>query len=549
MDLGDCSRRVDADHLPKPCLDDSDSCRHSMVVGRHALVLCDCGLELTMISSMLVAIVTVIGIATTMHWLHHFQSDHARGGSKIDVVRSSLRSVFQPLAWACLTDAIAFAALLMARVEPIRDYGAMMCVASLVTLIGVLCLGPGLVLLFDFPQRGSTRDDEKSGMNFTTARYLEIGIGMRRTAIATLFIAIILVVVGTPRLTIETDFLKNFRPDSNLVEGYQIVERELSGAGVWDAVIPAPTPLSEEYLRYVSALEARLKDLPGGGPTKIISLVDAEAISRLSPLLSLLPLELRLAAMRTAMPDFYDSMLQRPNPSGIQSLRIMLRAREAMSSAEKQQLISSVRREIEEAVSEPAFVECFAAERRGDLQAAPPIVTGYYVLLPKLVESVIADQWICLGAAMLGIGTVLWLAIGDWKLALIALIANTLPSLACVAFLGIVNIPINLGVVMIAAVSLGLSVDSSLHYLIDYRRRRRAGETQRSALHLTQRQIGTPIICSSLSLILGFLSLCTSDFLPTVWFGGMAAAAIVMGMFANLIWLPVFLTLVETSDR
>jgi predicted RND superfamily exporter protein len=505
--------------------------------------------ELTMISSMQVAIVTVIGIATTMHWLHHFQIERRHGQNVKQAVRLSLQSVLAPMTWSCLTDAVAFVSLLVARVEPIRDYGAMMCVASLATLTGVLCLGPGLILLLSQFFFAQAKFVSHVGNLKSSIIIVEKNVSRRNNRIPILIsmmVAIVIVAIGSPKLTVETNFLKNFRSDSELVEGYEIVERELGGAGVWDAVIPAPERLTRDYLDEVQQLVDELRLLPHGSPTKIISLSEAESVSRESPLFAALPLDIRLAGMRAVMPHFFDSLLEPSSSAGLRSMRILLRAPESMSTKEKQTLIDDVRLALSRAVDRPSFRDSLGKDIP-ETVSSEPIVTGYYVLLPKLVESVVADQWFCLGTAAIGIGLVLWLAVGSVRLTLLAIVANTLPSLAAVAVLGLSGVPMNLGVVMIAAVSLGLSIDSSLHLLINYRRRLREGQTSEHALTETRRNIGFPILVSSISLIIGFMSLCTSQFLPTVWFGGMAAASIVLALLANLYWLPTMIEWVESK--
>ncbi len=73
-----------------------------------------------------------------------------------------------------------------------------------------------------------------------------------------------------------------------------------------------------------------------------------------------------------------------------------------------------------------------------------------------------------------GIFLALYWAIGDWWYASIALVPNVFPALGVIAGLGVCGFKMNLGAAMIAAVSVGLSVDSSLHYLIDFQRQRHA---------------------------------------------------------------------------
>ena len=110
--------------------------------------------------------------------------------------------------------------------------------------------------------------------------------------------------------------------------------------------------------------------------------------------------------------------------------------------------------------------------------------------------------------------------------------------------LGWLDIPVNLGAAMISAVSMGLSVDSSIHYIVAFLRARGAGRGVEEALDETQQIVGRAMILSTLALIVGFSVLCTSQFVPTVYFGVLVSLAMLGGLLGNLLVLPLLLRLV-----
>jgi predicted RND superfamily exporter protein len=122
-----------------------------------------------------------------------------------------------------------------------------------------------------------------------------------------------------------------------------------------------------------------------------------------------------------------------------------------------------------------------------------------------------------------------------------ALLPNILPAAVVLGVMGLVGIRMNLGGALIAAVSVGLSVDSSLHYLIRYKRELAAGRSQRQALQACQSDVGIAMLISTFALVLGFGSLATSSFLPTVVFGTTAALTMLGGLLGNLWLLPMLL--------
>jgi predicted RND superfamily exporter protein len=216
-----------------------------------------------------------------------------------------------------------------------------------------------------------------------------------------------------------------------------------------------------------------------------------------------------------------------------------LRAKENVSTDTKQNLIREVTRIVALHTNSPSWLATLSQPGQSLTTAPESQITGYYVLLASIVESVVSDQWICFGLAIVAIAIALRLAIGKWSLALIALVPNTLPSLGILAVMGLIGMKMNLGAALIAAVSLGLSVDSSLHYLCQYVRRRNETKSVRQSLLDCQSRVGVPLMLSTATLVIGFGSLATSEFVPTIVFGTTAALCMLLGLVGNLWWLPV----------
>lgn len=513
--------------------------------------------DLTMVSSMLASIVTVIGVATTMHWMLGYQQEMRQqtspeGTCPETALQTSMRNLWRPIMWACITDAIGFASLAFAKVGPIQDYGCMMALASIVVLMGIFVLIPTLALVPLAPPQYAKR----LGLSYDLFQipgdeqlrdfllWILRSVSKFPWSVSSVSIGIcILAVWGSLRLKVETDFIKNFRQDAPLVLAYRAVESELGGAGVWDVVLPAPKMLSQKYLDQVTALEQRLLTLviPGEEPlrlTKVMSFADADQASRSSPILGKLSIEARLLGMRQVMGSFVDTLVTKPS-SGQRYLRIMLRSREQAESAQKEQLIAEVRQLVETTVRTEEWQAALGQSQ------AKGMVSGYYLLLSQLVSSIVEDQWRCFAVATIGICIAMAIALRSSWLALLTILPNALPSLCILGWMGWSGTRVNLGAAMIAAVSMGLSVDSSLHYLIRFRRERNEGRSFDEALIAAQSEIGMAMILSTLALVLGFGSLGVSNFLPTVVFGTTASISMVGGLLCNLAVLPALLRLSE----
>ncbi len=514
----------------------------SVIVTQAILVLLD--LELTMVSSMLTAIVTVIGVATTMHLLLRYQDTRRRGVERREALRDSMAALVVPIALACVTDAVGFISLMAANVGPVRDFGLMMAIGSLVVLLSILLLVPGLALIGKWD---SDPHVPKSDLVVRMAlrKLLDVVLAHRFVGIITLILVTIVSLVGGARMSVETDFTKNFYATNPLVKGYQVVESELGGAGVWDIMLPAPKTISQEYLNEVLQLETQLRSLTasddGGNEfclTKVLSMADTDLAAKVEPLIAVVPVAARLEGMRRAMPEFSQALLTFDvDASGLRWMRVMLRSREQTTASVKSQLIQQVNLTVAKFTQRSEWLRLFddkmpAESLRGE-------VTGYHVMLSRLVSSVLEDQWKCFAFATLGIFIIMLGATRSLLFSLAALVPNALPIIVVLGTMGWLGMRVNMGAAMIAAVSMGLSIDSSIHYLLHYQRRLKSGDRPLKALRSAQENVGFAVVLATIALIAGFLALSVSEFVPTVVFGTLTSLTMLGGLFGNLVVLPL----------
>jgi predicted RND superfamily exporter protein len=494
------------------------------------------GLQLTLVSSMLTALVTVVGVATVTHLIVGFYEQRSEGQPAEKSLINAAALLAWPIMGAIATDMVGFGSLWWSSVGPVFDFGTMMVVGSLLVIPAIVLIVPALALAGHSnepiaPQKVS------SGLRRGLSWIVTIVAAHPWLVLILSLAAATLAILGSMRLTVETDFTKNFREESEIVRSYNLIESRLGGGGVWDIIVPAPEVIDQEYLDRVLRLEERLRAIERQGNksegsfeaalTKVISLADAIEAAKSEPLLALLTPEQRLFGMSKALPNFTSTMLSK-DVQGQLWLRIMLRSRERLPAEQKKQTVSQV----EAAVAE---------EFPGSAHEPAGEVTGYHVLVIALVDSLLRDQWIMFLLSCLGIAVMMLVAFRSFTLAVLCLIPNVLPVLLVTGLMGWLGIRINMGAAMIAAVSMGLSVDSSIHYITAFRRGIRQGRTVRQALDDVQQTIGRAMFLSTIAILVGFGVLCLSDFIPTIYFGALAALTMLGGLAGNLVILPLLL--------
>jgi predicted RND superfamily exporter protein len=493
------------------------------------------GFRLSMVSSMLTAIVTVVGVATVAHLIVRYRDANDGGLPPRDSLARALAIVASPIVWACATDAAGFGSLLVSQVGPVRDFGVMMSTGAMMVVFGVAFVVPALALVGSSDAAAKPAWEE-AALRRALARLLGWIECHPRKIFCFSFVLAGGLIAGTWRTEVETDFTRNFRRGSPVVTAYERVESRLGGAAVWDVILPAPAVMDWPFISKVLALEDELRR-DALGLTKVLSLADgvraASPVDLSSVRNSLVRRTMVSTAVRTMqsrMPDFFSALYaEDPGEPGKHFLRIMLRSRERQSADEKVALIESVER------------IC----RRHFQEAA---VTGYFVLLTRLVDSVVHDQWLAFLVASAAIGMMMLAALQSFRLALAALVPNALPIAMVTGLMGWLGVKINMGAAMIAAVSMGLSVDSSIHYLSAIRRSLRAGKTRDEALLEAQENVGRAMVFSTVALVIGFISLVTSEFVPTIYFGALVSLCMIGGLAGNLVILPLLLKFVLRQE-
>ena len=484
------------------------------------------GLQLSMVSSMLSAIVTVVGVATVVHVIVRYRNAESEGLAPVDALLQAGRLLAAPVCFACLTDAAGFAALMTSKVGPVHDFGLMMAIGSLMVLVSITLVAPGIVLLGKKTQVSRSATGELM-IGKLLDRLLDWSERHTKLIVIPGLITCGFAVAGSTRLERETDFTRNFRQDSQLVEEYEFVEQRFGGAGVWDILLPPNSQLNKSYLSKVLALEKTLRsEVPQ--LNKAISIADVVDASvggiRQLRLLANPAIRTALSVMRASLPEFVDAIYQEQADSV--QLRVLLRSPERLGAAEKNSLIEQV---------------------RDTVQAVFPSaeVTGYYVLLNRLIESLLRDQWTTFCVAAVAIFVMMAAAFRSIRLALVTLIPNALPVLLLFGAMGWIGVRVNMGAAMIAAVSLGLSVDGSIHYVMSYQRLRREQLSLTAALTSVQATVGRAAIFATLALVVGFATLCYSEFIPTIYFGALVSLSMIGGLVGNLLVLPLLIRFVE----
>jgi uncharacterized protein len=474
------------------------------------------GLQLSMVSTMLTSLLTIIGVATVVHIIVLYR-DQRRVSAPEQAFCTTFFLAASPVFWVTTTTVVGFAALLSSEITPIRSFAWMMGIGTTLLLITFPLLLPAGVLLGK-PEGPSALSTFEQRIAWVLNRMTDVtNAHPWRTLIAAGVICLF-AIQGCLMQRIETDFSKNFRPTSQIVQSIRFFESKLGGVGSWEVNFEAPRELTTDYINRVRTLTDDLRNVATADGTKLTKVVSMTDGLDLIPPLIADDWKIKRLWLNDLQPEFEPSLYN----SDKQRMRIVLRAQEQQPAERKLELI----RRVEEAARK-VFPEAQT--------------TGLYVLLASLISSVLGDQLSSATWSALGMIACVWIAFRNLRVALISLLPNIMPILFVVGLIGWLGIPVNIGVAMVASVSLGLTVDSSILYLTEYLGVRKTGGTHDRAIHETHGGAALAMVLASVALIAGFAVLTASEFIPLAFFGSMVSVAMLGGLLGNLVLLPVML--------
>lgn len=494
-------------------------------------------LQLSMVSSMLNSLVTIIGIATVAHVAVHFQALQRENVPRPDAIRRTMVELLPAIFWTCATTAAGFLSLLTSEIAPVRSFGIMMALGTLMVLIASTVLLPGGMSLGYLRQPSKQSDDK--GLARKLKQVAQMNERYPKRILWGSLIFVIFAAAGFSRLTIETDFSKNFRDSSEIVKALDFVETRLGGASTWEVNFPAPSQLNKEYLDRVRALAEDLQQVNPPDKTqltKVISITDTLDFVPSKPFASD-PIQSKLDQIEDLQADF-ESSLYNPEQG---RMRIVLRALERQSAEEKLSLIHKV-----DALAKKHFPGSETKESDQKSKAVdgePGKAAGIFILLAYLIDSLLRDQLYSFLLAATSIWLIMSLAFRSLKLGLISMVPNLFPIVVVIGVMGWTGLTLNIGTAMIASVSMGLTTDSSIHFISSFLRARSRGASTDEALRSTQHSVGRAIIYATSALVAGFSVLTLSHFIPLIYFGALVSVAMVGGVFGDLVLMPILLRL------
>ena len=169
-------------------------------------------------------------------------------------------------------------------------------------------------------------------------------------------------------------------------------------------------------------------------------------------------------------------------------------------------------------------------------------VNGLLVLYNNMLQSLFSSQVKSFGIVLILIYFMFLILFSSFKLSIVGILPNVFASTFILGLIGILKIPLDIMTITIAAITIGIAVDNTIHYLYRFRKNMSIND-KLSSLNKTHDSVGQAVLTTSITIAFGFSVLILSNFIPTILFGVFTALAMIIAMLGVMITLPVLINL------
>ena len=206
--------------------------------------------------------------------------------------------------------------------------------------------------------------------------------------------------------------------------------------------------------------------------------------------------------------------------------RISLRIKDSMKDLRRNELINQINYDLENKLN----------FKKDEYKLA-----GVLILFNNLLQSLFKSQILTLGFVMLGILLMFLILFRNIKLSLIGVVPNFIAAFFILGIIGLMEIPLDMMTITIAAITIGIAVDNSIHYIYRFKEEYSKINNYNKTIKKCHSSVGIAILNTSITIVFGFSILVLSNFIPTIYFGVFTGIAMLLAMTSVLTLLPTLI--------
>ncbi len=534
--------------------------------------------RLTVISSNFVALLLIISLAMIIHLIvryREFAASEPEWDQK-QLVTETVKFMARPILYTVLTTMVAFASLVVSDIRPVIDFGWMMTIGLMVAFFLAFLIMPASLMLLQREQKAEDKSDAREQsqpgrlrpMTLYFSRFVE---NHGNVVIVGALVVAGLSIFGITRLQVENRFIDYFHEDTEIYQGLSVIDKKLGGTTILDIVIRADEEdialVSGELPELENGEDDPFEDDPfaaddpfavegeagalGGKTNYWMTVAGLERIQELHKYLEAQPeigvvqslatlyevgrdingglnnFELKL--MERSLPEDVKIVLYSPYISPEDNMtRITMRVKDLYPGLKRAELVERIKNHIrDENGFEPENVR----------------FTGLLVLYNNMLQSLFSSQIKTLGLVFLCILVMFVVLFQSVPVSLLAIIPTALAAISILGFMGLIGLPLDMMTITVAAITVGIGVDNTIHYIYRFRKEVAGNSDYIAAMHRSHASIGRAMYYTSVIIIFGFSIMVLSKFIPTIYFGLLTGIAMFAALLGALLLLPKLLLL------
>jgi hypothetical protein len=517
------------------------------------------GWEVTVISSNFISLQLIVTMSLTIHLIVRYRELLVKNPewSQQELVKETVASKFIPCLYTTLTTVAGFSSLLICDILPVITFGWMMSVGLIVSLIITFLLFPAILILLP---KCKSREDRQFGKVFTSF-LANVTQNYAKTVFISTGLLIVIIVAGISRLTVENSFIDYFRESTEIYQGMKVIDEDMGGTTPLDIIVnfqeqqnsPAPVDTitepennfdddfgdfdefdefdeednSDQYwftsakMEIITNVHDYLESLPEIG--KVLSLGTmmkiAEEFTEGKPLD-----DFQLALLYTQLPDKFKDMVITPYVSiPDNQARLTVRIKDSLKGLKRDSLLKKIKSDMESKL---------------ELKKVRVRLSGIMVLYNNMLQSLFSSQILTMGFVVIALMIMFMVLFRSVRISLIAIFPNLISSVSVLGVMGLAGLPLDMMTITIAAISIGIAVDNTIHYIHRFRTEFETDRDYFNTMHRCHGSIGNAMFYTSLTIIVGFSILVISNFIPTILFGLLTGLAMLIALIAALSLLP-----------
>ena len=508
------------------------------------------GWKVTVISSNFIALMLILTMAMNIHMSVRYLniSKENINISSSEKLLLTTKKMFWPIAYTVLTTICAFLSLIFSGIKPIIDFGWMMTFGLIVSFVITFTLLPIFLSIFD---KNNSLIDKEPGASFTN---LLGNITLRKSNLifGITIIVILVSIIGISKLEVENSFINYFSKKTEIYKGMKLIDQKLGGTTPLEIIIKFPSDdedeeidqdfenddefenwdndvnqdnsnywFTENKINKIHSVHSYLESLEHVGKVLSFSsiLQVAEKINNNKKLGNL-----EMGILYSKLPDSIKKQIVDPYISiKDNEARISLRIKDSNDKLRRNDLINKIQYDLENKLN----------FKKDEFKIA-----GVLVLFNNLLQSLFTSQILTLGFVMIGILVMFLILFKNLSLSLIGVVPNFIAAFFILGIIGIASIPLDMMTITIAAITIGIAVDNSIHYIYRFKEEFKNNRDYEKTLKKCHSTVGVAILNTSVTIIFGFSILVFSNFIPTIYFGLFTGLAMFIAMISVLTLLP-----------